>query len=721
MTSPVLAISFLTPLAGIIGACIAVPLLLALYFLKLRRRPARISSTLLWESAVRDMQANVPFRMIRPSWLLLLQAIIVALLCLALARPTVMLPGRGGERTIIAIDLSASMLGTDGTPERSGEPGGTRLAEAKRRATDAAMRIVDAGGEVMVVSFAARPQVLTQFTRNKALLRQTIEGVGGTDQPVDFDRAVALLAALTRGDASEEADAEPPARVVIVSDGALERRRSTGATLSADRLEFVRVGPAGDAEKENFGIVALAAQRDYEDPGLVRVFVRVLSTAIEEQTITLTARLSGRVIDSGAVLIPGRGARAASDDGVTPSGTGLVGTGAGEDSGDAMGGQAGYSFEIRTNEAGLLVISHARPDILSSDDAGAVLLLPPASARILVVFPDARRSSGDGALLDALAIVDPSGMVQMVESEFAQRSGAEGFFAGFDLVIFNRVRPERLPPIPSVSFNAGLPIPGLALVEGDGGGTESFAFWDRSHPLMRGVSLGLVQIDDPATLLLPTPGAEGGGAQGGTEDGAPGVDAGGGVVTALASVESGVAIALIERRGVRRIVVAPDLDSTTWWADPSFPNFIVGAIEHLTVAGGRDAGSAFDTGSDARVALPPVPGGVALIPPPGEQRAVDAARTITPAPGGLTSVGILANAGVWTARGEGFERLIPVNVVDEMESSMQTRDELLIAGASIGAGSGVGVAPREIWHWLVACAAALLALEWCVFALRSRV
>ena len=44
--------SFLNPLTAGIAAAVAIPLLLLLYFLKLRREEKVISSTLLWKKAM---------------------------------------------------------------------------------------------------------------------------------------------------------------------------------------------------------------------------------------------------------------------------------------------------------------------------------------------------------------------------------------------------------------------------------------------------------------------------------------------------------------------------------------------------------------------------------------------------------------------------------------------------------------------------------------------
>lgn len=77
----------LAPTAAIIGAAICTPLLVLLYLLKLRRRPVRVSTIAFWEQAEKDLQANVPLRWIRPTWILLIQLLAAGLIILALGRP----------------------------------------------------------------------------------------------------------------------------------------------------------------------------------------------------------------------------------------------------------------------------------------------------------------------------------------------------------------------------------------------------------------------------------------------------------------------------------------------------------------------------------------------------------------------------------------------------------------------------------------------------------
>src|SRR5438876_5281322 len=101
--------------------------IIALYFLKLRRRPVRVSSTLLWRRSLEDLHVNSLFQRLRRNLLLFLQLLAVALAMLALAGPRIMGTAGQGQRYILVIDNSASMSATDVVPSRLARP----RAEAK--------------------------------------------------------------------------------------------------------------------------------------------------------------------------------------------------------------------------------------------------------------------------------------------------------------------------------------------------------------------------------------------------------------------------------------------------------------------------------------------------------------------------------------------------------------------------------------------------------------
>ena len=168
--------TFLAPIAGLIAAAIALPLLVAMYFLKLRRKRLDVSSTLLWKRAIQDLQVNAPFQKLKKSLLLLLQLLLLAALLLAFAGPMIRTSAPPGRRTIIVIDHSASMNATDERP--------TRLD----RAREVALRLVesagagseDDAGSMMIVSFAHQARVVQPFTTDQALLRSAIRGIPAT-------------------------------------------------------------------------------------------------------------------------------------------------------------------------------------------------------------------------------------------------------------------------------------------------------------------------------------------------------------------------------------------------------------------------------------------------------------------------------------------------------------------------------------------------------------
>nr|HMN42663.1 VWA domain-containing protein [Phycisphaerales bacterium] len=192
--------TFLAPWAGIIGAAIGVPLLVSLYLLKLRRKPLKVSSVLLWEQAVQDLQANVPLRWLRWSWLMLLQLAALGCLLAAMARPTIAGGAEMGSaaRAIIVIDASASMSARDGGGGTIEKPA-TRLDEAKRRAVEFVEQLRRSGSgsraQAMVIAFGREASVVQGFTGDARALGEAIEGIGGTDEVGRMDDVVRIAGA----------------------------------------------------------------------------------------------------------------------------------------------------------------------------------------------------------------------------------------------------------------------------------------------------------------------------------------------------------------------------------------------------------------------------------------------------------------------------------------------------------------------------------------------
>src|ERR1700691_6597540 len=139
-------VHFATPLGGALWAVLAgVPVgIIALYFLKLRRRPVQVPSTLLWRQSLEDLHVNSLFQRLRRNLLLFLQLLAILLVMLALLGPRMKGSSGQGQRFVLLIDSSASMAGTDVAP--------SRLAKAK----EAAKKVVtemDGDDLAMVIKF----------------------------------------------------------------------------------------------------------------------------------------------------------------------------------------------------------------------------------------------------------------------------------------------------------------------------------------------------------------------------------------------------------------------------------------------------------------------------------------------------------------------------------------------------------------------------------------
>src|SRR5258708_8996072 len=101
-------VQFITPLSPMLWAVLAgVPVgIIALYFLKLRRRPVQVASTLLWRRSLEDLHVNSLFQRLRKNLLLFLQLLIVLMAMLALLGPRLKGTSNEADRLIIAIDES---------------------------------------------------------------------------------------------------------------------------------------------------------------------------------------------------------------------------------------------------------------------------------------------------------------------------------------------------------------------------------------------------------------------------------------------------------------------------------------------------------------------------------------------------------------------------------------------------------------------------------------
>ena len=102
---------------------------------------------------------------------------------------------------------------------------------------------------------------------------------------------------------------------------------------------------------------------------------------------------------------------------------------------------------------------------------------------VLVRPDDAAQTAASASLVDAIEAIVGARPRAVSATEYEAASTIDA-----DIVIFDAVRPSRVPPIPTISFGAGLPIPALLVEPIETPRATQVAFWTRSDPLMRGVT-----------------------------------------------------------------------------------------------------------------------------------------------------------------------------------------------------------------------------------------
>ncbi|MEL7238856.1 MAG: VWA domain-containing protein, partial [Planctomycetota bacterium] len=254
---------FLNLQAAAWAAAISVPLLVLLYFLKLRRTPQSVASTLLWKRAVQDLQVNSPFQRLRRNILLLLQLLVLAALLFALARPVSEGAAIAGDKNVILIDRSASMTAEDAD-------GQSRLEAAKEQAKDL-IATLDGGATAMVIAFDDQARIVQPFTSDAGLLRAAIDDITPTDRPTRLADAYKQANANMAFDiAALRPDEASLADVFLFSDGRVPASDIAELSLRGN-LQYRRLG---GTDAENLAVVAASAKRNYENPASVQVFAR---------------------------------------------------------------------------------------------------------------------------------------------------------------------------------------------------------------------------------------------------------------------------------------------------------------------------------------------------------------------------------------------------------------------------------------------------------------
>lgn len=653
---------WLTPFVGIYAAAVAVPLLLLLYFLKLKRQETIVSSTLLWKRAVQDLQVNAPFQRLRRNLLLLLQLLALLAILAALAGPILAWKGTPGQRYVLLIDRSASMNATDVEP--------SRLEAAKKQAktfvesmrSGSLVSLKDKSDNAMVVAFDQHAKVMCSFTADKRQLMLAIDAIEPGDGQSMLGEAITVARAFAQSPGVEGnlRTAEQPAQLALFSDGRISDLETI--VVAADELVFHQVGQSPD----NVAITAMNARRSYERPEQVEVFASLENYGSEPVERDVQLGINGNVRAVRAVKIP---ACEATEAGKPPK-----------------PGKVAVDFSLAFGSAGVLEVRQLGADALSCDNAAWSVLEPPKRLSVLLV------TNGNPVLELALracpiARLDPctpAGFDAMDPLTFAERQA-------YDVIVLDNHIPANLPQCRYLVF--GAPPRGIDVNSPRELENQVVADWRSQHPVLQYVNLTNLFAAKSHELKLPR-------------------DA-----EVLAEFSDSPAIAVVRRKGSVCLLTAFDVLQSNWAFEPSFILFCYNALGYLGAQAGGGERHGLKVGEPITVENVAAGATVTVTRP-------DASTAeLNPDPSGAVRFPGTQRVGVYTVEVPGQpKQFYAVNLLDAEESRIEPQKEISFSRVTIAAQEGpVQRANVPLWPALVLAALVLACVEWLAYNLRVRI
>lgn len=634
------------------------PLIVMLYFLKLRRQPVEVPSTFLWKRAVEDLHVNSIWQRLRKNLLLLLQLAAIALFMLALLRPGFSGTSKLGMRSIFLIDNSASMQSTDVE--------GSRLREAKAKVIE----MIDALGDedvAMVISFSNAADVRQGFTGDRRRLRDAVEGIQPTNRTTDITEALRAAAGLANpGRTSQLEDladiqvAEAmPATLYVVTDGGFTQPQFQLGNLTPQYL------PVGSTEVDNVAVLAFTAERNLEKPDQVEAFARVRNFGSSPVTLTASLYLNNQLVDASELALEPEG-------------------------------ETGASFQLNEVEQGQLKIELGITDDFALDNVAFAGLDPPRQLQVVLVTPgntalETALTTSQAQTVASVTTYDPDSL----ETPEVQQLAASG---KVDLFIFDRCAPKTMPAAntlffgavpPSDAWKAAPPSAPVFVIDSN-----------RAHPIMQYVDMASVRIVEGTTLTPP-------------EGATTLIRSDAGVLMAVAPREAfqdavlGMAFVKASESG--------DVPNTDWPIKRSFPVFLLNCLEYLGGAVSTSGSKSIQPGEPAILSLASRFDRVKVIEPGLQKHVLERQGAPQLAYNHTDQFGFYR---VEPIEADRILQLFAVNLFSERESSIAVPADIMLGEVQVQAAPAREIVRREYWRWLLALALVVLVIEWVLYTRR---
>jgi len=671
----------------------ALVLAIGAYIIKMRRRRFEVPFSRLWQRVLDQRDANALWKQLKRLLSLLLMLLIIGIMLFAALDPTLGVVDRKARSVVILFDASASMKAMDGNDK--GDQ--SRLDAARERAK----HLIDGmgGGDVaMVMKVDGQATPMSRFSNDAPMLDKIVDGIAASDTPADLTRALGAAADALRD--------RPNPLIVLVSDGAFPEQQlslvrwapatpgappaaqppaqapRTGLAWNTKNLAAVdlsnidvRYLPVG-RRSDNVGIIAFNVRRYIANKAAYEVYIEIQNFGQEPAHRQLTLYNGDTAVDVRRLdLAPGQRIH-------------------------EVYAKLPASVDDKLRASLRPVDGAGGSDPFALDDQAFALLPVKKKQKVLVV------GSPNLFLEGALLVYENIDLIgRMSADDYAARPGVAD---GADVVVFDDVTPEVLPPPPAslLYFHPSGPASPIA-VRGEVKNphiTEA----DEGHPVMRWVTLSDVYMDR-SDGFAPDPKK--------------------GESTLAFSVTDSVIAA--KRDGKRKILAigfslpAQGRDSATDLPmRVAFPMMLVNALDWFA-GDTTDLLTTYATGSRERVPLDGVVGATEA-----EVRGPDNQLTHTPVIDGLATfygsrVGYYDLAAKAPGGGVLARIELAANLASPEESDIAPSAKLTLGGAGgkqLAEPEAFAIShSQKLWIYLIVLAAGLVLVEWITYHRRITV
>jgi Ca-activated chloride channel family protein len=257
---------------------LAIPFLMLLYLLRIRRRDHAVSSVLLWQRSAPTLAAYRPSARIERSLLLLLQILAAAAIVTALARPSLVVRSLSRGDVILVMDLSLSMRARDVSP--------TRFDRARAEALDVIGHLRPGQRSGIVVA-GPGPQLLVPLTDDRPRVLAALRGLEPWDAAGDVRGAVLMAAEYPVG---------PRGRILVWTDAA------RGGLPALSRATYRILGTSDD----NVGVTEFRITRD---PSGAEALLRVDNFSHRSRRVPIVVTHDRETVYRATLDLPSTGSR----------------------------------------------------------------------------------------------------------------------------------------------------------------------------------------------------------------------------------------------------------------------------------------------------------------------------------------------------------------------------------------------------------------------------